>query len=401
MSKKGIKHTIHKAPPLTREDEQVLAWFRDKLASGPEQWDDFTYGELETRLKTSLNATLAVIEELAARSSLESAALLFRLHNLFKEKIIRKAINRALFKLKRKGVHFDEREYRVQEASIIREIEKKEPYGMVSAIDGRGDRLVFLVLPQRPRGWMVGGGIIGDESGMGNVFLSEMSRSETKSFFNEWKSLAPFHLVQTEARHSCSLLLECQTQMKRRDKEPPEAFLEMRPLMERHCSPLARPIIYEFLDEQDILNRSGLRVQIESLFAIRPFDTWVVEKETLQPYQNKIAEIEVGPIILTPVQKGQLIQEIYRKAAAEIFPAERREIIRRRLEESSYVLLKEGLEEEARIALAAALDIPQELSPLRESEFLLKWINRSFERGQEKAEPLGTQKAGESPVITL
>jgi hypothetical protein len=189
--------------------------------------------------------------------------------------------------------------------------------------------------------------------------------------------------------------------MKRRDKEPPEAFLEMRPLMERHCSPLARPIIYEFLDEQDILNRSGLRVQIESLFAIRPFDTWVVEKETLQPYQNKIAEIEVGPIILTPVQKGQLIQEIYRKAAAEIFPAERREIIRRRLEESSYVLLKEGLEEEARIALAAALDIPQELSPLRESEFLLKWINRSFERGQEKAEPLGTQKAGESPVITL
>ena len=401
MSKKGIKHTIDKALPLTPEDEQVLAWLRDNLASGLEQWDDTTYEELEARLKTSLNAAFAVIEELAIRPSLESVALLFRLHNIFKEKIIQKAINRALFKLKSKGVQFDERKYRVQEASIIRKIEKKEPYGMVSAIDGRGDRLVFLVLPQRPRGWVVGGGIIGDESGMENVFLSEMSRSETKSFFNEWKSLAPFPLVQTEARHSCSLLLECQAQMKQRGKEPPEAFLEMKPLIERHCSPLERPIIYEFLDEQEIRNRFGLLSQIDSLFAIRPFETWIVGKETLQPYLNKIAEIEAGPIVLTPIQKAQFIQEIYRKAAAEIFPAEQREIIRRRLEESSYVLLKEGLEQEAEIALAAALDISLEASPLRESEFLLKWLNRSFERGQDKAEPLEPQKGGESPMIIL
>jgi hypothetical protein len=380
MKKKDIKNIHHRVPPLTHEEEEVLAWFRDKLASGLEQWDDSTYGELENRLKTSLNATLAVIEELSARFYPESAALLLRLHNLFQEKAIRKAVKRALFKLKSKGVRFNEREHRVQEASILREIEKREPYGMVTAVDGHGDRLVVLVLPQRPRGWMVGGGIMGDERGMGDFFLAEMSRSEIKPFFHELKSTAPFNLVETEARHCCSLLLEYHAQMKQRGKEPPEAFLKMRPLMERYCAPLERPLIYEFLNEEEIRNNFGLLAQIDSLFVVGPFDAWIVEKKRLQPYLNRITEIEEGPIILTPVQKAQLVQETYRKAAAEIFPAERRGILRRRLEENSYMLLKKGLEREARIALAAALDIPPEASSFRESEFLLKWIDRSLEQ---------------------
>jgi hypothetical protein len=401
MAKKSLKDTSNRLPPLAPEDEQILAWFREKMASGIENWDDSTYDELDNRLRASLTATLMVIEDLVAHSSLEAVGLMLRLQNLFNDKVVRKAVNKALFRMKRKGVRFDERRFRLQEPPIIKEVEKKEPYGMVSAIDARGDRLLFLVMPQRPRGWAVGGGIVSDERGMVDFFLSEMSRSEIKSYFNEWRSAAPFSLIPTEARHCCFLLMECQTQMKRRGEGPPEAFLEMRPWIEQHCSPLERPIIHEFLNEQEIRNKVGLLARLDSLFAIGPFNSWIFDQEIVQRYLDKIAEVEEGRIILTSAQKVQLTQEVYRKAARELFPPERREIIRRRLEENAYVLLKEGHEQEAQIALGAALGIPREVSSLRDSDFLLKWITLSLEFWKSKTKLEENSKGGESRMITL
>jgi hypothetical protein len=96
------------------------------------------------------------------------------------------------------------------------------------------------------------------------------------------------------------------------------------------------------------------------------------------PYLEEMRSVSQSKIVLSQGQQAQRMDDIRRKAVSKIFTPEKRAVMIRRLEESAYVLFKQDQAREAELALAAAIDMKKEPSPLRESEFLLTMVELSL-----------------------
>ena len=72
------------------------------------------------------------------------------------------------------------------------------------------------------------------------------------------------------------------------------------------------------------------------------------------------------------------VEQIYREAATDIFTAERRQRYKRLLEEAALLLYLENREQEAKRALAVALDLEKEVGVFTENNFILGLVKRSI-----------------------
>ena len=378
MVKKRSKAKPHAPAALSPEDEKQLFLLRERLQKGPDNLDQAERKEIFDLLRSSPPLMMALVETVAARPSEEAARLLIRLQSLIGDKKLLKAVKQALYRMKQQGVQFDDAELKSEERPVFQWVEKNEPYGMITSIDGFGDRIAFLIMPERPRGWRVGGGIIGDEHPLREVFFAAMNRSDVNTFLKDWQSNVNMQMVRTEARHCCSVFLECFERMEARGEKLDQTGLDLKSWIMQHCERLERPAIYEFMNEKNISNRPDLAARSKLLFTIYPFATWLLPEETMIPYLEEIRSASHSKIVLSQGQQAQRMDDIRRKAADQIFTPEKRAVMIRRLEESAYVLFKQDQAREAELALAAAIDLKKEPSPLRESEFLLTMVELSL-----------------------
>jgi hypothetical protein len=63
---------------------------------------------------------------------------------------------------------------------------------------------------------------------------------------------------------------------------------------------------------------------------------------------------------------------------SELFTRERRFLYQRRLEEMAYALFKLGRQEEARVALAVAIDLEKPVNPIQPNPFLFQLVIKSI-----------------------
>ena len=91
-----------------------------------------------------------------------------------------------------------------------------------------------------------------------------------------------------------------------------------------------------------------------------------------------VLEASESRLVLSEVQRRARTEEVYRQALAELFPEVRRLLYKRRLEEMAYVLLKLEKPEEARMALAAAIDLERPFNLFKPNPFLFELVVRSI-----------------------
>ena len=88
----------------------------------------------------------------------------------------------------------------------------------------------------------------------------------------------------------------------------------------------------------------------------------------------------------------------------EIFSPERRQLLKRRLEEMGYIFFKLGQEETAGLALAAAHAVDQESTILKANPVIEALLERSltfYTKALEERGPEHVQEVGESSPIIL
>ena len=380
MKKKKVKQKIREFDSLQPEEKQVLISFRDYIESlnddEPIDIDD----TLLERFRSSPHFFLAVLDEIGGIPTQTAARVLISLQAFFIDKQSKKAIKKALFRLKQRGVLLAVSEDTEKSSPIYKQVEKNEAYGMVSTVDTFGDRLAFLAVPQRPHVWMLGGGVIGDETGMRQFSVTETNRSSINGFFRDVNSSSQTPLARIDADHAGALFLECAHGMEKQGMEIPADFLELKSWISANCKPIEKPAVYDIFSEEDVRSKLklGLLSQGISLYDNLPFSAWYIPREEIEKYIRKIEKAKNTTIILSKAQQSQMINDIIRQAVQELYPSERRMLMRRRLEECAYVLHELGKEEDAELALAAALDITNEIVLLKENEFLLELLKRSI-----------------------
>jgi len=94
-----------------------------------------------------------------------SADIILAIKDAFDEKIVQKTIKKTFFRFKQKLITFPYLELPKETPFLIKKTDKDEPVAYLGPYDGFGNRGIFIILPQIPKGIDVGMGILNDEEG--------------------------------------------------------------------------------------------------------------------------------------------------------------------------------------------------------------------------------------------
>ncbi len=359
------------------------------------QGNDVAPGEVLARispyLKKEPSLTVPLIEAMARIPNPETAQLLIEMMGRAEEKWVIKCIKRTLYKLRQKGVRWEERSSRGE--PVLRPPRPPEPQGYLGAKDAGGSRIIVIARPQPLRGLFVVLSIVNDLEGIVDFSLRELSRKGFDEFVKTSLPSADLPVGPAPGAYCIHLLKEAASLSRRLSRPLPRGYHDTEARFKDVTWDDPDPIVYQYIKEDEVKDRAHLLKESTNLHEITPFSAWFLEDKDIQGYVSGIKDAHESRIVLTPDQKNARLNGIYRKALEELFPEEKRMLWKRRLEEMAFILLKSGKEKEARAALSAAVDLENPFSPFEPNPFiwnlLLKsiytMIKSDYEEKQKKA----------------
>ena len=319
----------------------------------------------------------ALVDALVDVPDIKVANVLQRLLQGTEDRRLRKAIKRSLYRLKGKGIVPSEG-IAQRETGAVFHLPTKEPaMGLGSGIDGLGNQLVILALPRAGRGVIVVQGLISDTKGMIDLSGEEMTRKGFKEFTDEIQKKMPLPMVEIEPSYGGFLFIQAYQRTVERNEKPPQDYPRFRAEIEGVSRVFERSLIYSHLSPDEVAGDDRLVEKGGDLLKLDLFAGWSIAEEKIRPYADAVIEAQESKLILNESQKEVRVQEVYLRALTDLFTDEEKALYQRRLEEMAYVLLKQGKREEAKIALAVAMDLRKPFNPFRPNPFLHQLVIKS------------------------
>jgi hypothetical protein len=390
--KRKRKRPTGLSAPLTPEEKRQL----DSILEG---FPDLDPLEVSQGIAYP-NLACAVIEGLPADKP-ETVPILLALKERFEQKDVRKAVKRAVFKLRRKGISVEEIEADKDSSILVRSANDFDSEARVSPVDGNGNRGVFVAFTQIPRGMGVGMGAANDREGILQFIYGTYSRKKMK----EIRSLFLDNFgdaVETSIPHVSMILEEAYNESGETLNEYSEGYLGLRPWLLDHAPPREKPVIFDVISPEEISEEILTPSQIEKLLNHKLMESWGMEPEETESLVNEIQEAKDSPILLNDIQRQERVDEIKMKALSDVYSEERRRLEKRRLEEMAYVFYMRDEMEYSRISLAAALSLDRKESVLQVNPYLSALLNRSIDylrMSKEDGGPTSEEGDGQSGLI--
>ena len=391
--KKTNKKSTHQSRLNQEQEEFITLLLKEVGKTDPV--------EMVSRIPDSSHAQ-ALIDGLPLKDA-SSIPLLLALRKAFKEKNVVKAIKRALFKLKQKGVSteaFDAEDGTT--STILKPIQKEPPVCYVGPVYGLGFRSVMVILHRKGKGRDIGLGIVSDEEGIQEFLFNNVSKTLVREF-KEHVSEQAGPLIETTLSHAAAILEDAYQKHLTLKSDVSEDYLELRPWLLENTAAIDRFDIFDLIPEVSDRDTILTGDQLRDFFNHKLLDSWTIDPEDLTPCVEDMLNVHDSPIVLTEGQKSARIREIKEKCMADIFPAEKRDLLKRRLEEMGYFFFKLGQEETAGMALAAAHMVVKEASILKTNpvietllEMSLGFYYATMEEGDPEQIPEGDES---SPLI--
>jgi hypothetical protein len=355
--------------------ETLVGRIKSDMAGGKTDEEIFHY--LLPWLEKDPQAGGELAESLVTLPDPLSGRLLHRMLGATQDKKVRKMIKRSLYRLKSKGIVVEE-VLSGQEHSILRPLQGEAREGFGSGIDFLGYRVLWLILPHPGRGLGVMHGVVSDREGIVDFSQEEMGRKGFRTFFKDVKEKNPFPIVEMEPSYVAYLFAQAYRLNLEKKGASSQTYLQAKSEIERIKKDYTKPLVYSYLQADDIAGDDSLLRRGADLLKADVFSSWRIEEEQILPYAEEIREAEESKIFLNPGQKEMRFQGIYQKALMELFSGERRSLYQRRLEEMAYVLFKLGKGEEAKLSLSVAMDLEKPLNPIQPNPFLLQLVAQSI-----------------------
>lgn len=350
--KKGQKKNLSEKTVLSSEQEESLKGILEK----PEDLNPANIKELIT------NSHMA--RELVERIGLEQPGiidLLLLIEGSFDDKKVVRAVKKVLFRLKQKGVTIPERADAEKPLYVPIKQDAGPPEVFVGAVDAEGGQAIMLMIPDPYRGIDVNIGAVKHREGMEFFMRNTCGRKkslEMKKFFAE-QNIA---VVDTSLSHVFTLLENAFRKNETKAAESSEDYLKLRPWLLENSKLLEEPVIYEFIKKEDVSEADLSEGSLTTLFENDITGAWLLEEDELNGVVKKMADADESVILVSEVRKEDRIEEIKKEALSELFPAEKRLLLKNMLEENAYVFYRLDEKENARTCLAAARELENENS---------------------------------------
>lgn len=335
----------------------------------------------------------AVAESLGHWGSPRAFGILERLAAGSPSKPVLKAIRKSRFRLKSIGLSVPEIGERPPAVYHPPRLPSGE--GFLSAIDAQGGRLIWLAKPQMPKGVLAINAMLSDSEGILDYHAFETSRRGFRETLDHFQEHYPLEMVAADPAYCQALILEGAELTQKKGKAPPAEFSGSRSALGPAPSLPLEPLIYRFLNEEEAKARTDLLERSAALLETDAMRSWFLSREEAEKYFKRLQEANTSPLVLTPLQKESRTQDLYRQAVSELFDEPRRLLYRRRLEEMAYFFWKKGMENEARMSLAAAAGMEKESGMLSTHPFLMVLVKRSLALFAEEEERKKKEKESE------
>ncbi len=313
------------------------------------------------------------------------------LNNLEKtatDKEIKKEIRRSVFKLSQKGISAPLSKT-VEDLAQRRDFNMgPEIEGYLSSVDGAGGRLVWLVKPQMGSGIQWLRGMISDREGLMQVGGNRVRRKELRRMAQQIKESHSVTMISVPWSYIDQVLYEGYEMAKGLGRSGIEEFTTLRTVYNSSKpTPLPHPI-YNRLSSEEI--RTGnWRELSKKLLEEAEFRPWVLDEDWMNPHLERLQEAQESRLVLNEFQKEERSATIVRETVKSLFSEEIGRLFQRRMEDMALYFLETNREEQAKLALAVALQLGDEDLGGLDISFLTGLIQKSlgFYTAQAKSEP--------------
>lgn len=337
--------------------------------------------ELFAAFESDPSLGVVVADLLGEQPQAASAELLRRIEiaaGSGKDKDLRRAARRALYRLARKGIVPAENPQHAPPPSAAPRPRTTDAEGFLSPLDPQGDRLLWIVKP-RPGGVWHSSVVVNEPGGLKESVLAETTRKAIRTLRDELAKRHGVRMVEVDARYVDWIASEGFERARAADSLSGSAasYPALRlQLFADPPAPAPSPI-RSLLAADEVRGDATLLREATALFET-DLRFWFLPAREFETYLERVRAMRDSPIVLDRHQQRDRLEEIAVAAIAEIFGGERRASWVRRLEEMAYVLAKGGRSDAARALFASALALEASEDGGREIPFFETLVRRTF-----------------------
>jgi hypothetical protein len=249
------------------------------------------------------------------------------------DKLVHKEVRRSLYRLEQRGVT-------VPHASAPRPVivaPGPALEGFVSAVDGRGDQLVWLVKP-RPGGVAHLFAVLNDPEGMREVDLSETTRKSLRAARQELMSRHELRMVESDWRYCDFLADRAFRWAVDAGRTVTGDYRSLRAQLIQEPATAMPPLVFSRMDVEAVRREPRLVAESAQLLEEDEFRTWFFDPTILKPYLDEMRQIRESPLVLNPAQQQERFRAVAERAIEELFGGTLQASWVRRLQEMAYFL---------------------------------------------------------------
>lgn len=316
--------------------------------------DDTDPGRLQPLAGRSADLDLAIVTRLARTPDAAHAAALRAIEDGAARtgwKAVAKEARRALYRFVQRGVAVPDAAPVVATPRLPSTATLE---GYLSPIDGRGDRLVWLVRPRREGGLLVLTAVLNEPAGLRDVALAELPRKTLRRMERDLQARHHLRMVEADGAYCDALLGEGFARARAAGTAGIGEYPTYRArLTSAAPAPRDPPLAARILGEGD--GEPAASIAAGATLLDEPeFLTWRLERATLAGYLAEVAAARESPLVLSRPQQEERVRAVVARALRELFGGETGAAYRRRLEEMAYVLHATGRRIPALIAWRTA-----------------------------------------------
>jgi hypothetical protein len=320
---------------------------------------------------------LAVVFTLGKIAEPAAVEALLKIENEAHDKVLKKEIRRALFKLSQKGLAVPEA--RTSGSTGVTSLLKSgsDVEGYMSAVDGSGGRLLWIVKPQSGHGLQTIQAMVSDREGLLRLGGAQIRRKELRNMAREIKDKHGIEMISLPWEYADQMLYAGYEKAKAQGRSGFENFHELRAVIGAGKPKQQEHPIYRRLNADDVIGGSW-REQSRRLLEEPELRFWFLDEDWVRPYLSQLEEAKSSRLVLNQVQREERLAGIVRDAVKAFCAGEIGSVLERRMEDMALYFLQTGRDDAARLSLAMAIQIGTgDPGPL-DISFLTGLVQKSF-----------------------
>jgi hypothetical protein len=332
---------------------------------------------LQDRFGKDPQMDLAVVFTLGRIAEAIAVEALEKIENDARDKVLRKEIRRSLFKLRQKGLAVPEARSpgSAGVTSLLKSASDVEAY--MSAVDGAGGRLLWIVKPQAGHGLQTIQAMLSDREGLLRLGGANIRRKELRNMAREIKDKHGIEMISLPWEYADQTLYAAYEKTKAQGRSGFENFHDLRAVIAGGKPKQQEHPIYRRLSA-DIVTGGSWREQSRHLLEEPELRFWFLDEDWVTPYLSQLEEAKSSRLVLNQVQKEERLAGIVRDSVKAFCAGEIGRVLQRRMEDMALYFLETGRDDAARLSLAVAIQVSAgDPGPL-DISFLTGLVQKSF-----------------------